>query len=97
FVGDDSERVDVGAGGGRMPAGLFRREVLHGAHHLSGGGEWHLVGDAGDAEVGDLDVAVRRDQQVSGLDVPVHQTSGVGGVQGGCCLGDEVEHAVGCQ
>src|SRR5690606_37507425 len=52
-------------------------------------------GDAGDAEVGDLDPAMRGDQQVSRLDVPMDQPSGVRRVQSGSRLGDEVEHAVG--
>ena len=78
-----------------MPAGLFRGQVLHGAHHLTGGGQRHLVGDAGDAEVGDLDPAVRRDEQVARLDVTVHQSRRVGGVQGRGGLRDDVEHPVG--
>ena len=62
LVGDDAERVDVGAGRRGVPARLLGREVLHGAHDLAGGRERHLVGDAGDAEVGDLDAAVGRDR-----------------------------------
>src|SRR5690606_20734218 len=54
-----------------------------------------LVGDARDAEVGDLDAAVGRDEQVSRLDVAVHKARGMGGLKGGCRLGDNVEHAVG--
>ena len=77
------------------PARLLGREVLHGAHDLAGRGERHLVGDAGDAEVGDLDAAVGRDQQVAGLDVAVHEAGGVGGLQRRRGLGDDVEHLVG--
>ena len=82
-------------GGRRVPARLLGREVLHRAHDLAGRGERHLVGDAGDAEVGDLDPAVGRDQQVARLDVAVHEAGGVRGLQGGRGLGDDVEHLVG--
>jgi hypothetical protein len=51
----------------------------------------------GDAEVGDLDPAVRRDEQVARLDVAVHQPGGVRGVQRHRGLRDDVEHAVGGQ
>jgi hypothetical protein len=54
--------------GGRWPA---RGRVLHRTHHLASGRERHLVGDPGDTEVGDLDAAIRGDQQVSRLDVAV--------------------------
>ena len=77
-----------------MTARLFRRQVLHGAHHLAGRSERDLVGDASDAEVGDLHTAVGRDQQISRLDIPMYQPSGVGGLQGSSGLGDDIEDAV---
>ena len=95
LVRDDAQRVDVGRRGRRVPARLLRREVLHRAHHLAGRGQRNLVGDPGDAEVGDLDPAIRRDQQVAGFDVAVHEARGVGGVQRVGGLRDDVEHAVG--
>ena len=68
----DAERVDVG-GGGRGPAlGLLGGEVLRGAHHLAGAGQPDALGRAGDAEVGDLDLPVGRDEQVGRLHVAVH-------------------------
>ena len=65
-----------------LAGGLFRGQVLGGAHHLAGLGQRHLVGQAGDAEVGDLDAAVRGDQQVARLDVAVDQALRVGNRQG---------------
>ena len=65
LVRDDAERVDVGGGGCRVPGRLLGGEVLHRAHDLAGRGERHLVGDARDAEVGDLHPAVGSDQQVA--------------------------------
>lgn len=64
-------------------------------HHLAGRSQRHLVGDAGDAEVGDLDAPVGRDQEVSGLDVAVHESGGVGCLQRRGRLGDDVERLVG--
>src|SRR5690606_39686281 len=92
---DDAERVDVVRRGGRMPARLLRREVLHRTHHLTGGRERHLIRDPSDAEVGDLDAPVGRDEQVAGLDVAVHEAGRVGYLQSGCGLRHDVEYAVG--
>ena len=80
-----------GAGGG-LAGGLFRGKVLGGAHHLAGLGQRDLVGQAGDAEVGDLDPAVGRDQQVARLDVAVHQALGMGN---GKCAGGLGDHGQG--
>ena len=82
-------------GRGRVAGRLLGREVLHRAHDLTGRGERHLVGDARDAEVGDLHPAVGRDEQVAGLDVAVHEPGGVRGLERGGRLRDDVEHLVG--
>src|SRR5690606_4496939 len=71
------------------------RKVLHRSHDLTGRGEWHLVGNARDAEVGDLNAAVWRDEKVSGLDVAVHESGRVGGVKSRRGLSDNIEYAVG--
>src|SRR5690606_17187962 len=97
LVGDDAERVRVGRRGRRMSGRLLRRQVLHGSHDLPGRGQRHLVGDARDAEVGGLHPPVGRDEQVAGLDVAVHQTGGVRGLQRGGRLRDDVEGLVGAQ
>ena len=52
-------------------------------------GERHLVAGPGDAEVGDLDASVGRDQQVGRLDVAVHDAAVVGGCSAGRGLLDQ--------
>ncbi len=74
-----------------MPARLLGREVLHGAHDLAGRRQRHLVGDARDAEVGDLDATLGGNEQVARLDVAVHEPRRVRGLQGGRGLRDDVE------
>ncbi len=83
------------AGDAGCPGRLLGRQVLHRAHDLAGGGQRHLVRDAGDAEVGDLDAAVRGDEEVARLDVAVHETGGVRGLQCRGRLRDDVERLVG--
>ena len=57
-------------------------------------GQRDLVGEAGDAEVRDLDAAVRGDQEVARLDVAVDQALGVGHRKGARRLGDHGQGAV---
>ena len=73
-----------------LARGLLGGEILGGAHDLSGGGQRNLVGEPGDAEVGDLHPAVGRDQQVSRLDVAVNESLGVGNGKRLGGLGDDV-------
>ena len=94
LVGDDAERVDVGRGGGSVAACLLGCQVLHRTHDLTGGRQRHLVGNASDAEVGDLDAALGRNEQVARLDVTVHQASVVRGLQRGGGLGHDAEYAI---
>jgi hypothetical protein len=53
---------------------------LNRPHDLTGCGEPNLVGDSGDAEVGDLDLTIRGDQKVSRLHVTVNQAGLVRGI-----------------
>ena len=78
---DDARRVDVGAGVGTGPGDLLGGQIRHGAddHARS-----CLAADGqcpGETEVNHLQVAVRRDQHVLRLDVPVHDPGGVRGRQ----------------
>ena len=84
-----AERVDVGGGGGGAALGLLRREVLRRAHHLARRGEREAVCGPGNAEVGDLDLAVGGDEKVGRLDVAVHDAGRVGGPDGVGGVGDQ--------
>ena len=77
-----------------MAGRLLGREVLDRSHDLAGRGERNLVGDARDAEVGDLHPTVGGDEEVAGLDVAVHESRGVRGLQRGGRLRDDVEGLV---
>src|SRR5665213_1852294 len=75
LVEDDAERVDIAATVDRSTLGLFGREVRRGSHDRTFFGQ--LVFDRhrlGDAEVGDLYLAIARDQNVARLDVAVNDT-----------------------
>ena len=81
LVGDDPERVQVGARPGLLAARLLGRQVGGGAEHRADLGDAGLLGRLGDAEVGELDLALARAQQVAGLDVAVDHAVAVGVVQ----------------
>ena len=78
LVQDDAERVDVRRRGRRLAAGLFRAEVVDGPHGRPGQRQLRLGDRPGDAEVGDLHLAVAADEDVAGLDVAVDEPGGVG-------------------
>ena len=90
-----SERGSTG-----VAPGLLGREVGGGAHHRADLGEV-LVGvggdGPGDAEVGHLHLAGRRDEDVAGLHVAVHDAVAVGEAEGGGDVGADVGGAVGVQ
>ena len=90
LVQHDAKREDVAAGIDRPARGLFRRHIGNRAKNharpclsdrdrarcrLPGIG----VEEFGEAEIGELGVAVLRDQNVLGFDVPVHDASVVRG------------------
>ena len=81
LVTDHAEGIHVRGGGRLIAGGLFRRDVLGGAHHHAGLGDGGGVDGLGDAEVGDLDLPGGGDQDVAGFDVAVHQTLIVGCLQ----------------
>ena len=80
LVHDHAQGVDIRTVIHPGASGLLGRDVMDGAQGLLGqrvlGG-----GDAGDAEIGDLDAAVLEDHHVMGLDVPVDDAAAVGVLQ----------------
>src|SRR6188472_4043305 len=90
-----AECVHVAGRGRHLALGLLRGEVVRRAEHLAGARQRDRVGRARDAEVGDLDLAGRCDQQVGGLDVAVHDPGRVGLGQRLRRLPDQVAHLVG--
>src|SRR5207248_2067358 len=60
-----------------LTAGDLGREVRRGPGDLTGGGELDVADRTGDAEVGDLRRAVVGDEDVGGLDIPVHDPGAV--------------------
>ena len=93
LVHHDAERVEVAARVGLRALGLLGREVRRGAHDRAGLGEVRLGGRVhgpGDAEVGDLHLAVRTDQDVGRLDVAVGEPGLVGEPERGGDLGGDL-------
>ncbi len=80
LVQHDAERVEVAARIGLRALCLLGREVRRRTHHGSDLGEVVLarrVHGPGDAEVGNLHLAVGADEDVRGLDVAVHHATRV--------------------
>ena len=71
------------AGDDRLAPRLLGREVPQGADDEPGRGEavGEVVEPLGDAEVGELGVAARVEEDVGRLDVAVHDAAGVGGAE----------------
>ncbi len=75
-----AQRVDIGAGVA-LAAEALGRHVADGPQDVAGLGHAQ-VSSLGQPEVGDPDHTRRVEQQVRGLDVPVHHAAGVGVAQG---------------
>ena len=73
LVGQDAERVQVGAAVGVGAGDLLGGEVGGGAHHHAAGGGAGLGDGADQPEVGEFDGTVGGDQDVLRFDVAVHQ------------------------
>jgi hypothetical protein len=73
---------------------LLGGEILNRSPDLTRSGERDLIGNAGDAEVGDLYSTLGRNQHVSGLDVAVNEASRVGGLKGSSRLANDVENSI---
>jgi hypothetical protein len=78
---EHAERVAVTRGSCGFAPRLLGREVAGGADHRAGHRERVQPRRAGHAEVGHVDVAVAVEQEVAGLDVPVHDPARMGGVE----------------
>ena len=76
-----------------MAAGLLRRQVLHRPQHRPGLRDRRRREGAGDAEVGDLHLAVPGEEDVLGFDVPVHDLAVVGVGQHLADLGSDLPGA----
>ncbi len=82
-VQGDPECVEIAPTVDLLPAGLFRAEIMGGAHHLIGGAQRRCAGEgARQAEIGDDGLAVGAEQDVVGLDVAMDDAAGMGDGQG---------------
>ena len=82
LVQHDAERIDVGHRRDQFAAQLLRRGVVQGEGARAGLGDLHagvgdLVEQFRDAEIEQADLAGRRDQDVRGLQVAMHDEVGV--------------------
>ena len=94
----DAERVDVAAGVDADALGLLGGEVGGRAHDRTGLGQALLgVDGPGDAEVGDLHLALVGDQHVARLHVAVDDPVLVGVAEGGGHVGADVGGPLGRQ
>ena len=78
-----AERPQVGGWRRVLAADPLGRGEPRRAHHHAGLGELGVVGEGGDAEVGQHGPVVAADQHVARLDVPVHHPGGVRHAQRG--------------
>ena len=79
LVDDRAEAEQVGPGVARFADGLLGRHVQRRARDKTGARQLHIVGDAGQAEIGQLHAVVRRLQQnIARLDVAMDEPLRVG-------------------
>src|ERR1035441_8175260 len=81
LVGDDPKRVQIGAWAGLLAARLLRSKIGGGAEHGADLGDARLLSRLGDAEIGQLDLALTGAQQIAGLDIAMDDAVTVGVVQ----------------
>ena len=82
LIGDDPQRVDVGAGAGVANGDRLGGHVLGRADAGAGLGQAAALGGAGDPEVHQRQVVVRPTKALPGFDVAVDDAVPVGEVQG---------------
>ena len=79
--GDAAQRVPVAGGSGGLAAGLFGRHVPGAAEDRAGGRQRIVRRCAGDAEVGDVHVALVVEHEVAGLHVSMDDAGGMRGIE----------------
>ena len=95
FVGDDAERVGVGRGGHPEHLRLLGREVPGGPEHRTREGERVEARGRCDPEVANVHARLFVEEEVRGLDVAVHDTAGMGGVERERSLPEPRQRALG--
>jgi hypothetical protein len=94
LIGHHLQGVQVAGRGRRLAAGLLGRQVPRRANQQLPLVALALAKRLGDAKVGHLHHAVRADEQVGRLDVPVDQPDPVGGPNRHCGLPDDLQAPV---
>ena len=90
-VENDARRPDIRSSIGRLAQQPLRRDVVKGADHHARLGVAGAILEPGDAEVDDLDVAVRLHHDVCRLDVAVNHPFSVCVAQAGAELADNLQ------
>lgn len=90
LVEDDAQGVDVRANVNPFPLRLFRRNVVRTTHEQPRLGQGLHASRSGNAEVHDLHRSIRRDHDILGLDVAVHDAMLVRSVQSRSHLSSDV-------